>query len=216
MEPVTESAYINRSTFADRVSIMSNLFGAPLLLGLVAFLIGWLAAKFSAYIGKRAIALEAPTQHRTIRGLEATLRVNKKDAEATTEKLLASTQELETLRKSLNDLEQTQQICEEEMECLRLAVKSESSKVVELRRNLTDHAEETIRARVVARDSKTELSVLKAGASVMSDELSGIFEDGNDPEGDCIPALDEESVDVPNTDGSAPGSTQAKPFMSDC
>jgi len=216
MEPVIESAYINRSTFADRVSIMSNLFGAPLLLGLVAFLIGWLAAKFSAYVGKRALALEAPAQHRTIRGLEATLRVAKKDAETSTEKLAASTQELETLRTSLNELEQTQQICEEEMECLRQAVKSESSKVVELRRNLTDHAEETIRARVSARDSKTELSVLKAGESVMSDELTDIFDDANDSEGYCNPAPGEESLDEPNTDGSAPGSTQAKTFMSDC
>ncbi len=195
---------------------MSNLFGAPLLLGFVAFLIGWLAAKFSAYVGRRAVALEAPAQHRTIRGLEATLRVAKKDVAEAADKLTASTQELEVLRSSLTEMEQTQRICEEEMVCLREAVKSESTKVVELRRNLTDHAEETIRARVSARDSKTELSVLKAGESVMSDELSDIFDDPDDPEDDVFPALAEEMFDDPSSDDSTPDGQQAKPYMSDC
>ena len=194
---------------------MSNLFGVPLLLGSVAFLTGWLAAKFSAYVGKRAAALDAPAQHGTIRELEASLRIVNKDAETTVKKLVASKQELETLRTSFNDMEQTQQIREEEMECLRLAVKTESKKVVELRRSLTNHAEETIRAKMVARDSETELSVLKAGASVMTDDLSDMFDDVDGPEVDCdeltdrFPALMEESIGESNSDDS-------ESFMSDC
>lgn len=200
---------------------MSNLFGVPLLLGFVAFLIGWLAAKFSAYVGKRAADLEAPEQHSTIRQLEATLRIARKDAESATGKLAASTQELETLRVSFDDLEQTQQICEEELECLRQAVKSESTKVVELRRTLTDHAEETIRAVVSARESATELSVLKAGGTFASDELSSMFDDdgldaGCEELNDHLLAAVEEATSEPTKNDSVSRGPAAEPYMSDC
>ena len=150
---------------------MSELFSMPLLLGLVAFLAGVLTAKFSAYIGARAAGDEAPEHHRKIRSLEASLRVARKDAEEAGAKLAASRQELETLQASLGEIEQTSQFQEEELEEMREAVKFESGKVAELRRTLQEHAEETIRANVRARDSETELSVLKAGASVMHDEV---------------------------------------------
>jgi len=148
---------------------MSTLFGLPLLLGLVAFLLGWLAAKIAAYIGARAAGVQAPKQDREIRALEANLRVAAKNAEEAVEKLSAKTLEFDTLRASLDGMEQTLQFRDGELDDMRQAVKDESKKVVDLRRTLTDRAEETIRANVSARDSETELSVLKAGASAMLD-----------------------------------------------
>lgn len=193
---------------------MSELFGLPLLLGFVAFLIGWLVAKFAAYVGARAAGMQAPETDRTIRALEANLRVAKKDAEEATERLSSSTLELETLRSSLNDLEETMQFRDEEMETMRKAVKHESSKVVELRRTLTERAEETIRANVHARDSETELSVLKAGASVIFDEVDRLESDRKELT-DRLKALGQE--DSPKNDEESPsGDVPADQSMSDC
>ncbi len=194
---------------------MSKLFGLPLQLSFVAFLIGWLAAKFAAYVSSRAAGLEVPEQDRMIRALEANLRVAKKDAGETTVRLAASTQALETLRASVDDLEQTVQFRDEELQDMRQAVKDKSAKVVELRRTLTDRAEETIRAKVSARDSETELSVLKAGATVMIDEFDSL-ETEREELTNRLKALDEALSNDPNADESAQDGIQADQYMSDC
>lgn len=194
---------------------MSRLFGLPLLLGFVAFLIGWLAAKFAAYVGARASGLEAPEQDRVIRALEASLRVAKKDAGETTIQLAATTQQLETLRASINDLEQTVQIRDEELQDMRQAVKDETAKVIDLRRTLTERAEETIRATVLARDSRTELSVLKAGATVMIDEVDRL-EAEREELTNRLKALDDQLSGDPNGGESASDDLQADQYMSDC
>ncbi len=194
---------------------MSKLFALPLLLGFVAFLIGWLAAKFAAYVGSRAAGLEVPEHDRMIRALEANLRVTKKDAEETTVKLATSTQELDILRASFEDLEQTIQLRDTELDDMRQAVKDESVKVVELRRTLTDRAEETIRATVSARDSETELSVLKAGASVMVDEVGRLETEHEELTG-RLRALDPDSHSGSGTDESVQEGTQVDQNMSDC
>ena len=214
MERLVESYYIVCSTSIG-CCVMSNLFTMPLLLGFVAFMVGLLTAKFSAYIGSRAAGLEVPEHHREIRALEASLRVARKDAEETGEKLAASQQELETLHASLDNMEQTSQFHAEELEEMRQAVKGESAKVVELRRTLTDRAEETIRANVIARDSETELSVLKAGASVMYDE-AGRLETGSDELADRPKTLDEELFGDLDSDESAPDDIPVDQNISDC
>jgi len=195
---------------------MSNLFTMPLLLGFVAFLAGVLTAKFSAYIGGRAAGEEVPEHHREIRSLEASLRVAQKDAEEAGEKLAESRQELETLQASLEDMEQTSQFHEEELEDMRNAVKGESGKVADLRRTLTERAEETIRANVKARDSETELSVLKAGASVMYDEVDRL-EDERKELTNRLQALDEKSFDDADAaDQAALDKPQTDRHISDC
>jgi len=197
---------------------MSNLFTMPLLLGFVAFLTGVLTAKFSAYVGARAAGIEVPEHHREIRSLEASLRVAQKDAEEAGEKLVASQQELETLQASLGEMEQTSQFHEEEIEDMRNAVKSESVKVADLRRTLTERAEETIRANAKARDSETELSVLKAGASAMYDEVDRL-EGEREELTNRLQALDEKLFDDPQADDSdqaAQDDLQTDQHMSDC
>ena len=173
---------------------MSNLFGVPLLLALVAFVLGWVAAKFAAYVGARAANLEIPTHDRTIRSLEADLRIARKDAFEATEKLSESTQTLDKMRMSADEMEQTIQYNQEELGTMRKAVKSESKKVVGLRRELTDRAEETIRANVVARDSETELSVLKAGAEAIFNDINSI-EAEREELTNRLKALDERFID---------------------
>ena len=209
---------------------MSKLFAVPLLFGFAAFLLGWVAAKFSTYAGARADGTETPDHHREIRALEAGLRVARKDAEATTEMLVASTQELETLQASLNDMEQTAEFRKDELEDMHQSVKSESKKVVEFRRTLTEHAEETIRANASARDSETELSVLKAGASAMYDEVDRLEtereeltnrlqalseEPSGNPDADN-PGTDDPGTDDPGTYESMQDGIQADRHISDC
>ncbi len=207
---------------------MSTLFGLPLLLGLVAFLLGWLAAKIAAYIGARAAGLQAPKQDREIRALEANMRVAAKNAEEAVEKLNAKTLELDTLRASLDGMEQTLQFRDGELDDMRQAVKDESKKVVDLRRTLTERAEETIRANVNARDSETELSVLKAGASAMLDlvipaeaepagtEGTGSLETEREELTNRLRALDEELAGAPGADESPPDHRSDDKYMSDC
>lgn len=204
---------------------MSNLFTMPLLLGFVAFMAGLLTAKFSAYIGSRAAGNEVPEHHREIRSLEANLRVAQKDAEEANEKMLASKQELEALQASLEDMEQTSQFQAEELEEMRQAVKNESGKVAELRRTLTERAEETIRANVKARDSETKLSILKAGATAMHDEVDRI-ESEREELSNRLKDLDEELLSISILEDSdrddsvedrlAVQDGKADPHISDC
>ncbi len=199
---------------------MSDLFGVPLVLAFVAFIIGWVAAKFAAYVGARAAGLEIPEHERTIRALEASLRVAKKDAAEAVEKLSTSTVKLDTLHVSTDELEQTIQSQEDELDTMRLAIKSESKKVAELRRTLTDRAEETIRANVIARDSETELSVLKAGSEAMFDDAECIESQREDLT-NRLKALDERLPDTPETEQieteeSERDDTPANQYLSDC
>ena len=199
---------------------MSDLFGVPLVLAFVAFIVGWVAAKFAAYVGARAAGLEIPEHERTIRALEASLRVAKKDAAEAVEKLSTSTVKLDTLHVSTDELEQTIQSHKEELDIMRSAVKSESKKVAELRRTLTDRAEETIRANVIARDSETELSVLKAGSEAMFDDAESIEAQREDLT-NRLKALDERLPDTPETEQieteeSERDDTPANQYLSDC
>jgi len=199
---------------------MSDLFGVPLVLAFVAFIVGWLAAKFAAYVGARAAGLEIPEHERTIRALEASLRVAKKDAAKAVEKLSTSTVKLDTLHVSTDELEQTIQFQEEELDTMRSAVKSESKKVAELRRTLTDRAEETIRANVIARDSETELSVLKAGSEAMFEDAECIEAQREDLT-NRLKAMDEKLPDTPEAEPieaeeSERDDASADQYLSDC
>jgi hypothetical protein len=114
-------------------------------------------------------------------------------------------------------MEQTIQLNAEELGSMRDAVKSESKKVVELRRTLTDRAEETIRANVCARDSKTELSVLQAGTEAMFSDAETEREELTNR----LKALDEQLSDESGaerkeTDKSAQDNTPLDQYLSDC
>jgi chromosome segregation ATPase len=194
---------------------MSNLFTMPLVLGLVSFLVGVLVAKILGYIGFRAVDEEVPEHHRKIRSLEASLRVALKDAEEAGKQLAETQEELETLQASLMDMEQTSQISEEELKDMHKAVKSERVKVNELRRTLTERAEETIRANVKARDSETELSVLQAGTSVMYDEVDRLESERKELT-DRLQVLDEKSFDDDEADPSTQAELESDSHMSDC
>jgi chromosome segregation ATPase len=199
---------------------MSNLFGVPLTLAFVAFMFGWLAAKFASYVGARAAGLEIPEHERTIRALEASLRVAKKDAAQAIEKLSTSTLKLDNLHMSTDELEQTIQFQEEELDTMRGAIKSESKKVAELRRTLSDRAEETIRANVIARDSETELSVLKAGTEALFDNTECIEAQREDLT-NRLKALDEMLPDeaeaaLTETVDSEHENTPEDQYLSDC
>jgi chromosome segregation ATPase len=194
---------------------MSNLFTMPQSLGLVSFLVGVLAAKLLGYIGFRATDEEVPEHHRKIRSLEASLRVAQKDAEEAGKKLAETQGELETFQASLMDMEQASQSQDEELKDMRKAVKSESVKVNELRRTLTDRAEETIRANVKARDSETELSVLKAGSSAMYDEVDRLENERKELT-NRLQVLDKKSFDDDEADPSTQVELQSDSHMSDC
>jgi hypothetical protein len=88
-------------------------------------------------------------------------------------------------------------------------------KVNKLRRTLTDRAEETIRANAKARDSETELSVLKAGASAMYDEVDRLESEQKELT-NRLQVLDEESFDDDEADPSTQAELQSDSHMSDC
>ncbi len=88
---------------------------------------------------------------------------------------------LETMEQDMNELREE---CEELKEQLakkddalveaETTLKDEVAKTVALRHRLTDQAEETIRARVRARDIETELSIRQAGEDLDDDALEEI------------------------------------------
>ena len=135
-----------------------------LIIGVLAFLSGYLAAKLGAYMGKRGFMdSEDPRNHR-IRALEADLRLAERQLQDQTGEINTQQGDLENLVRKSTELEQQLVKRDEEIDKLEEDVKISCAKTIELRHELTDRAEQTIRGAAALDDLETELHVAKAAA----------------------------------------------------
>jgi len=152
----------------------------PLIVGAGAFIVGWVLAKIAGLLNKRSVAGETPNEHHQIRSLEASLRVAKKKAADVTEQFESTCVDFNALKEAHEELETDVQEREAALERARQAIRDETRKVHELRRELTDRAEAKIRAEAKAKDIETELDVMQAGSSAMKDEVDRLSAEHQD------------------------------------
>ena len=110
-------------------------------------------------------------QHR-IRALEADLRIAQRKAEEAELALERHREETDAVRQELaGDAEMRWRSATSEVARLRQSLSDECAKTQSLRLELTDRAEQTIRASVRVKDAETELSVARAGSDAVLDQI---------------------------------------------
>ena len=162
---------------------MFNIAEMPVILGVIGFLAALVVMRVGVSIagrlsgkGRNAAVAGSPEgeQGHTLRSLEAELRVARKKAEMAEQGLEDTHEEMAELRAENERLQKKLAKKDEELAKAEQTLKDEITKTVALRHRLTDQAEETIRARVKARDIETELSIRQAGSNLDDDALEQI------------------------------------------
>ena len=160
--------------------VMSDDLGVSLAVGAVAFIVGWVLAKIAGLLARRAAAGETPSEHHRIRSLEASLRVAEKKADTMTEQFESTCVDFTALKEVHEQLESAFADREADVSSAQQAVRDETAKVHDLRRELTNRAEAKIRAEAHAKDVETELSVMQAGSHAMMDEVDRLAAERED------------------------------------
>ena len=159
---------------------MSN--NLEIFIGVVvaAFFAGWVFSKIAAKVRGKNTADQTPDEHHQIRSLEANLRVAQKHVEAMKGQFEETCVDLNALKETHEKLEEAFEDRAQELDAANDAVRSESKKVKQLRRELTTRAEAKIRAEAHAKAVETELSVMEAGSSAMHDEVERLAAERQD------------------------------------
>ena len=133
-----------------------------------AFVLGWIVAKISAALAGKIQAKKRDPRDDRIRNLDAELRIAQSDAakirdeKEQQEERLSETQQL-VADKDLAIVEQQERLAK-----LRSDLKDSVQKTRELRAELSQRAEESVRSEVKLREVETELSVAQASTDMIS------------------------------------------------
>jgi len=138
----------------------------------IALIVGWVIARIGTSMKRNDDPDSSNVElHRRIRALEADLRVVQKNVDSATEQLTTEQQDLEDTKKSLFETQSWLQTKEEEFVQAKDDLRFECSKTQDLRRELTDRAETSIRAEAQLKQAETELSVAQVGSDAVIDEV---------------------------------------------
>ena len=136
-----------------------------------SFMAGVVFTRLALRSGKRAVASEDRRDH-LIRQLEADLRLAKRQLEEYAVQVETKTQECDQSMATVFDLNALLDQRNNEVASLRNDVKGAVKKTHELRRELTNRAEETLREHVRAEEARTELDVVRAGSDAIVSEFA--------------------------------------------
>lgn len=136
-----------------------------------SFVLGVLFARLIFRSGKVTDKRQDPRDHH-IRQLEADLRLVRRKLEESTLQLETRSEEFDQSMATVHDLNSLLEQRNHEVEDLRKEVKGAVKKTRELRRELTDRAEETLREHVRAKEAETELDVVRAGSDALISEFT--------------------------------------------
>jgi predicted nucleic acid-binding Zn-ribbon protein len=146
-----------------------------LIFALIGVLGGWAMGRIGARFGKRqkdeVRSGGGEGVYHRIRALEADLRVAQRKAEEAELAVERQREETDALRRDLQASAAALVERDEEVRRLRQGLSDECSKTQSLRLELTNRAEETIRASVRVKDAETELSVARAGSDQVLDQI---------------------------------------------
>ena len=139
-----------------------------ILMTIGAFLLGWILSSISGRLGDRQRAKRRDPRDDRIRELEAELRIANTEREQLREKHDAALEELEDANDSIEKRDNVISHQQSRVEELKKDLKESVAKTRELRQELTDRAEETLRSEVKIREIETELSVAQASTDMIA------------------------------------------------
>jgi chromosome segregation ATPase len=131
---------------------------------------GWALGRVGSWISDRQAGRRPEDVDHRVRALEAELRVAQRKAEEAELAIERNREEADALRAAAAGAASLA-AKDEEIEKLGQRLASECTKTDQLRRELTDRAEETIRASVRAKEAETELSVMRAGSDAVLEQV---------------------------------------------
>jgi chromosome segregation ATPase len=165
-----------------------------LLIGVSAFIAGYLVAMLGRVVsGRVKETVQDPRDHQ-IRALEADLRLAERQAKDQGTQTTDKQAQLEDAVAQVKDLKATVQQADTEMRKLKEDLKTSLAKTVELRHELTNRAEQTIRGQRQLDDLQTELQVTKAGNDAVVDEINRLNQESKNPS-DSVDDLDKLLID---------------------
>lgn len=135
---------------------------------LIAFVLGWLVAKVSAWLGRKVTTVERDPRDDRIRSLSADVRVAQNQAEKTRAQLEEKEKELTETQKLLKEREDLIAGHEGRIRRLKDDLKESVLKTRELRAELTERAAENVKSEVRLREVQTELSVARASTDMLA------------------------------------------------
>jgi len=165
-----------------------------LLIGVSAFIAGYLIAMLGRVVSDRLKKDQQDPRDHQIRAHEADLRLAERQANDQGTQITDKQAQLEDAVAKIKDLEATVQQADTEMRKLKADLKTSLAKTVELRHELTDRAERSIRGRAQLDGLKTELEVTKAGTDAVVDEINRLNQDSKNPS-DSVDDLDKMILD---------------------
>lgn len=149
----------------------------PLLAACAAsFVLGVVFSGLTFRSRRAAVTRQDPRDHH-IRQLEADLRLTRRKLEESTLQLETRSEEFDQSMATVHDLNSLLEQRNHQVEDLRKEVKGAVRKTRELRRELTERAEETLREHVRAKEAETELDVVRAGSDALISEFTRSQED---------------------------------------
>ena len=146
-----------------------------------AFLLGWTLSFISSRIGSRHRANKRDPRDDRIRALEAELRIANNEREQLREKHKTAVEELEDANDSIEKRDNVISHQQSRVEELKRDLRESVAKTRELRQELTDRAEETVRSEVKIREIETELSVAQASTDMIA---TGVLDYSMAPDAD--------------------------------
>lgn len=173
MAPAAGAALACLRSKARPFSVMLTIQEILLIFGVIGLLGGWAVGRVASWLGNRKAGDAAggdKAQHR-IRALEADMRVAQRKAEEAELALERQREEMDGLRRDLQARSDELAARDGEVQQLRRNLTDECAKTASLRQELTNRAEETIRASVRVKDAETELSVARAGSDAVLDQI---------------------------------------------
>jgi chromosome segregation ATPase len=151
-----------------------------------AFVLGWILSYISSRISAARSTRRDPRDTR-IRALEAELRIANSERQQFGEKLEVVTRQLEESVASIEKRDNVISHQQSRVEELKRDLKESVGKTRELRQELTQRAEETVRSEVKIREIETELSVAQASTDMIA---TGVLDYALAPETEDVSSND--------------------------
>lgn len=133
-----------------------------------AFVLGWVVAKLSSALAGKIRTRKRDPRDDRIRNLDAELRISHTDTAKARDELEQKNEELAEVQQGLvsRDLLITEQ--KQKIAALRADLKGSVKKTRELRTELSDRAEASVRSEVKLREVETELSIAQASTDLIA------------------------------------------------
>ena len=152
-----------------------------ILMTVGAFLLGWVLASISSRMGSSSRTSKRDPRDDRIRSLEAELRIARNELGQVKESIEQLEQDLETANTDIEKRDKVISHQQRRVEELKKDLRDSVMKTRELRAELSERAEESVRSEVKLREVETELSVAQASTDMIA---TGVLDYSVAPDGD--------------------------------